>query len=57
MMESKVGSCAWPKCKRTGKDWLEGKCYCPKHYDIAVAVQNNRPVNKVAMGASTIINE
>ncbi|MCJ7805212.1 hypothetical protein MUP46_01030 [Patescibacteria group bacterium] len=49
------GSCAWPKCKKTGKDWLEGKCYCAEHYDMATAVINDKPVGKAAIGAGTVI--
>lgn len=52
------GNCAWPKCKQTGENWLEDKCCCEKHYDIVVAIVNNKPVGKTAMGASTtVINE
>lgn len=53
-----IGSCAWPKCKKTGEDWIDGKCYCAKHYEEAKAVRNNKPVGKAAIGAGTaIINE
>jgi len=52
-----TGTCAWPKCKETGKDWQDGKCYCAKHYDMAMAIVNNKPVGKAAMGAGTVINE
>ena len=53
------GSCAWPKCKETGKDWQDGKCYCEKHYEQAMMKQmtldNNEPVGKAAMGANTVV--
>jgi len=49
------GTCAWPKCKETGKDWQDGKCYCEKHYDMAIAIINNKPVGKPAMGANTVV--
>jgi hypothetical protein len=51
------GNCAWPNCKKTGSKWLQGKCYCEKHYDGAMAVANNKPALKAAMGATTVVNE
>lgn len=53
------GSCAWPKCKQTGKDWQDGKCYCEKHYEILLVKQmvidNSKLVGKAAMGAGTVV--
>lgn len=59
---AETGSCAWPKCKETGQDWQDGKCYCERHYELVLVkqmtVDDNKPVGKTAMGASTImINE
>jgi len=53
-----TGSCAWPKCKLTGQNWQDGKCYCKKHYNLAMMKQmvtEDKPVGKAAIGASTVV--
>jgi hypothetical protein len=51
---SEIGSCAWPKCNKKGKDWQDGKCYCERHYAL---VENHKPVGRAGIGSATVPNE
>jgi len=53
MDKEEIGSCAWPKCNKRGKDWQDGKCYCERHYRVV----SNKMNTRAKIGGTTVPNE